>query len=798
MASSGNQQQFSTPAPPSPSAGGFGTRDYLAAQVAARPPSQDESHLTPYLGLRARLSQTWINRWTILLLLVLVRTLFAIASLDDNLGTARREALSMCTSVEGVGSTMASMPHYMSYGVNEMTARAVTRAVNGLMEMLMLTITGIEEIVLFIINLLTSTYVCLITLAVGGSLHVAIAVAEDVGNFINSTIQGVGKDLGNAAGDFQTAMNGFIADLDDIGSVLTGHKLTPPTIDLSGEINTLDHLQIPTSYDQGLDKLNASIPTFAQVHNFTNNAISWPFEQVKKLLNESLPNYTMDSSMFPVPSKQQLTFCSDNDGVNNFFDELVDIERVAMKVFLAVIIVLAIAAMVPMAYREILAWRSMKKRALIVKSDAHDPMDAVYIVSRPYTAQAGLKLGQKFDSPRRRALVRWAVAYATTIPALFVLSLAIAGLLSCLCQFILLKAMQKEIPVLENQITGYADKVMASLNNASEQWAVGTNSLINQTNTKINHDVFGWVNTTTTAVNDTLNTFVDGMVDALNITFGGTVLYTPILDVLNCLVLLKIEGIEKGLTWVSDNAYIEIPPIDNSTFSLNSAQNLSGSPVDMLSTGQEGDATDAMTSAVDHVMHALAWAIRQEAIISFCLLLIWVFIALVGICRAGFLFFGRDHDDYVDRSFAGAKDITPPPEKADPDNLAHANVPSYEQATRVATLPSDNNRGNQYNGQPYTLTPQPLPTFEVNSASPIMKTGFSPPNEKVGTVGSQTVDAATRRQTHVRSSSHGDYQLTSPAMSPPMNPFLSSNEAYYRSRDPFADPKRPRFVQRPI
>ena len=269
------------------------------------------------------------HRWTVLLLLVLIRTLFAIGSLDDNLGQAKKQALSACNSVENVGSAMASMPYYMSQGVNELSAAGIEKAINGLMQMLILSITAIEEIVVFIINLLTSTYVCLITLAVGGSLHVAISIAEDVGNFLNSTIKDVGNDLGGVATDFQSAMNGFLKDIDKIASVLSSKDLTPPSIDLTSEIAKLDGLQLPADYDADLQKLNASIPTFAEVNNFTNNAIKLPFEEVKKLLNESLPKYSMNRSLFPVPEKQQLSFCSDNDGVENFFDHLVEIEHLA-------------------------------------------------------------------------------------------------------------------------------------------------------------------------------------------------------------------------------------------------------------------------------------------------------------------------------------------------------------------------------------------------------------------------------------------------------------------------------------
>lgn len=112
----------------------------------------------------------------------------AIASLDHDLGTARQQALSTCTSVERVGSAMASMPYYMSQGANELAASGIEKAINGLMEMLILTVTGVEEMVLFVIHLLTNTYLCLITMAVTGSLAVAITVAEDVGTLDRKSV----------------------------------------------------------------------------------------------------------------------------------------------------------------------------------------------------------------------------------------------------------------------------------------------------------------------------------------------------------------------------------------------------------------------------------------------------------------------------------------------------------------------------------------------------------------------------------------------------------------------------------
>ncbi|KAJ9295696.1 hypothetical protein DTO271G3_5719 [Paecilomyces variotii] len=600
--------------------------------------------ITPYLGLRARLSQVWINRWTILLLLVLARTLLAVSSLNNDMASAKREALSACTTVESMGSAMASMPHYMSQGVNELTASGVEKAVNGLMSMLTLTVTGVEELVVFFINTMTSTYLCLITLAVRGSAEVALSLIKDASDFLNRTLPEIGSDIHSTIDTFQSSLNDFIKDINSVTSALGADKQIP-TLDVNGSLDKLDHLQLPSSIDDDINKINSSLPDFKQVQNFTDNVIRLPFEELKKLINESTVQYKFDRSVFPVPAKEQLTFCNNNDGINSFFNGVADLVNLARKIFIAVLVIAAVLACIPMAWREIRRWRSMKDRSQLVRRDAHDPMDVVYIVSRPYTSTAGIKAASRFSNSRRQILVRWVFAYATSTPALFVLSLAIAGLFSCLCQYILLRTVERTVPELTDQVSAFADKVVDSLNNASEQWAIGVNKVIETTNNDINKDVLGWVNTSTTALNDTLNAFVDETTKLLNETFGGTLLYDPIQDVFNCLIGLKIEGIQKGLDWVSDNARVDFPLMPNNTFSLGAAASIasdSSDPGDSFLADPGDQTSNKISEAVVRVVDKLADDIRTETIISSVILLIWVLILLIGIIRALTLWWSRD------------------------------------------------------------------------------------------------------------------------------------------------------------
>ncbi|KAJ4399705.1 plasma membrane fusion protein prm1 [Didymella pomorum] len=736
MASSANQQQSFPAVPPSMSAGDHEMRDYYAPQNAPRPPMNQTPNFKPYLGLRARLSQIWINRWTILLLLVLVRLLIAIASTDSSLASARREALSACIQVENIGSSMASMPHYMAKGVNEMTASGVEKAVSGLMSMLEMSVTGVEEIVLFVIHMMTQTYLCLITLAVRGSLHAAVEIGTEISKTLNATINEVTDDMGNAV---KSVTDGINSVLDKINFNLPGFD--KPEINLDSQISKLKGLEVPPELQQGLQELNNSIPTFEQVQNFTDNIIRLPFEEVKKLI-QGTNNFTFDRDTLPIPQKDKLDFCSEGNSINEFFDDLITMAYDARKIALGVLIVLAILVCVPMAWMEVRRYRRMQERAALV-AEGYETMDVIYMASRPTSSTFGLWIGRRFGSSRRQAIVRWAWAYATSVPMLFLLSLGIAGLFACFCQYLLLKAIQDKTPELTNQVADFAGKVVAAMNNASMSWSEGVNSAVAKLDDEINNDILGWVNTSTTAVNETLNTFVDQMSTTLNSTFGGTVLYDPIKDVLNCLIGLKIASFQNGLTWVQEHAHVNFPGVSNDTLSLGAAAEASdSSSAAALLANPNDKAADEITEAVNRVIEKLMSGIQTEALISTALVCIWLFIAIGGLVYASTHLFRRDPETgtayYIDPSFDQPKAPVHPSDSAPPQYVAN----DY-QVNKSA---------------PYTITPRPFQTVEPEAES-----------EKIRQVGARAVSDSAR-PAHVRMSSHGTLADPSP-MDEKHNPF---------------------------
>jgi hypothetical protein len=588
--------------------------------------------LTPYLGLRARLSQIWLNRWTILLVLVLVRLVLLIAQLTDNVGDARTRALSACTKVEDIGSAMASMPHYLSVGVNSMAGHGIESAVRAMVITLDLILQGVEGLILFFINFLTATYVCLITAMVHGSLDAVASVTEDATKAFNKVIDKVAKEVSDIAGDLEDGINGLTKGIKD--SVFGDFVPDVPEVDFTKPIDELKDFDLDSKdFVKDVRKLNDDLPNFDEVQNMTKQAIAIPFDFVREKLNETYGNYKFDRSVFPLASKESMTFCSDNDTINSFFQSLFDLIRKARIIFIVLLIVLAVAIIIPMTWIEIKRWRRQQQHAKLVTANAYDPMDVIYISSRPMTSTTGIKFASRF-SGKRQIMVRWCIAYATSLPAIFVLSLAMAGFVSCLCQYILMQAVRNEVPAIANQVGEFADDVVGSLKSVSDEWAADANGVIGGLNDDINDDVLGYVQNATGAVNDTLTVFLDTMDDGLNAVFKDTILLDPIKTVLHCVIGIKVESVQSGLTWVHDHAKISLPLFDNDTFSQGAQESIEGdSELNTFLASPSDVTTDEVTGAVDRVVRWLEKGLIQEALISTGLLLVYVIVVLMGVVR---------------------------------------------------------------------------------------------------------------------------------------------------------------------
>ncbi|KAI1189317.1 hypothetical protein F5B17DRAFT_212518 [Nemania serpens] len=651
------------------------------------PPSSRQ--ITPYLGLRSRLSQIWFNKWTVLILLVLVQFLFTVGSLNDNLTEAKTKALSACTKVEDVGSAFASMPHYLSVGVNELTASSITHAVQALMSVLDMILTSIEQLILFVIGFMTDTYLCLISMVVHGGLNATALAVEKTTDVVNEAIDGVANGITGAADDIQKIIDKVYSVADKISDanpidglfnrdeMLIERDILPDKPDLAKDIvakmDELKDIHIDSSsWVNGLNDLNQKIPTFDEVKDLTTQAVSIPFDLIRKELDKAYGGWEFDDKVFPVAEKETLAFCSDNDGLTKFFETLYKIAYDAKVAAIVILAILAVAVCFPMYILEKRRWRRQNELA----NHAVDILDYGYMYSSPLAARAGLTASRKIGgkSEPRKIVARWFVSYATSLPALFVLSLALAGFFSCAWQGILLRTIEKQVPALSQEVGDFAGDVVNKLTDVSQKWSDDANGVLLSFSHEINDDILGKVTNGTVAVNNTLNTFLNEIDKGLNTAFGNTLFKDLVQETVRCLLGLKIESVQKGLTWVHDHAHIDFPMFPENIFSVganNSIKSDSGLTAFLASPGST--TTDEITDAVEHVTDWLRNQIIQQALVSTGLLLVYIVVVLLAVVRAMYLLMTPSKHSF--------SDATPSlyPRTHSSSGETSVRVPSYEQ-----------------------------------------------------------------------------------------------------------------------
>ncbi|KAH7021147.1 uncharacterized protein B0I36DRAFT_29442 [Microdochium trichocladiopsis] len=700
-------------------------------------PARHTKH-TPYLRTPARLSQVWFNRWTVLILLVLVHFLITLSSLNSGLDDAKIKALSACTKVEDIGSSMASMPHYLSRGVNSLAASGITKSVHALLSVLDMILSGVEALILFAIHMFTDTYVCLLSLAITGGLNATAAAIEGATDGINKAIDAFANKVDDAVAPMQSVINGAWSAVDGLGdginagtSVVGGVvdgitggiggifgrverstlvlldveatqlanswssatataafprgtealerlaerselvidaipstvtaaspplpteesvplvTVAPRAIDigqapdigktLSGPIAELKSFDINASGVVGdIESLRDKVPTFDEVRKLTEDTIGIPFDFVRKALNDSYGAWRFDDTIFPLANKEALSFCSENSALNDFFESLFKLTATAKIVAICILCFLAVAACAWFMFLEIRQGRKEAEYVQTFETEQYDQIDFAHLFSRPrigaFSVKIAHKIAPKPQDTKKRMLIRWCISYATSLPAMFVLALAIAGFFSCLCQVILLKAIEKQVPALAEQVGDFAEDVVYTLGNVSERWATDANGVIIGFSDELNNDLFGHVENATQAANDTLNVLVDSMNDGLTKAFGGTFLENPVKDVVRCLVGLKIESVQKGLTWVHEHAHVDFPLFPKDVFSMGARDSIEGdSELTTFLASPSSVSTDEVTGAVTHVTDWLYNGIIQDLLISAALLLVYALVVVGGV-----------------------------------------------------------------------------------------------------------------------------------------------------------------------
>lgn len=567
-----------------------------------------------YLQLGDRLSQIWLNKYTLVLLLAMLKLLFFSKSIQHAIEVSETYILSNCYSIDSLYSKMTdNTPHYLGIMGNYLIEKGMEETVKATLETLSLIVYASEGLVNFAIDLYLGTYACLIVSAVDGTVDVATNTTEKLISLVNDTVSSVANELDTGLNDISKIINKVIKAASKLENFFTGDdddsNMTSSIKSVNLTISALHNLYIPSSINDKLEELSAKTPDFAQVKNTTKNLISVPFNEVRKNIKAvNASNIIGDTSVLyvpPVSLDNSTGICSSNQSeILAFYSILGQVLKIATVVCITVLICFAVGAMAPVAWNEIKLWRhlcGMRDHYMLSRQDSYtsfssenthelkDPFrdppiqNGQYDVIASYqqcfqtwnTRIAGwvtnlVTFGKSPENidPKTKQKIEWVVAYMTSERALCVLGIGLLGILVCICQFVMIALLKHKIShsLTSNDGDGVQNLLKSTtavdIENQMSLWSVQTNKYINTTETNINQEVFGWINTTTLSVNNTVATMISDIDTTLADVFNGTLLYNPMKTVVGCAIENKLYTIEKAMTWIHDKAQLHIPRIN--------------------------------------------------------------------------------------------------------------------------------------------------------------------------------------------------------------------------------------------
>ncbi|CAG8439141.1 9993_t:CDS:2 [Ambispora gerdemannii] len=615
----------------------------------------DDVTVKPYIGLLAKLSTAWIAYPIISLFFIAFRLLSAMSSINPLVDDVKQTALRSCDALEVATSTMTSLPHYMAGGFNRATIASINFTIKSTVRTLDLAILALEGIILWIIDNFRGTYRCLLEFAIRGSMAVVTDAVNTLTQFTNGKLNDLKNELDKQVSSVNSNLDDARKAIQGIGS-FTKINVNLPTISIPAT-NDLSNFKFP-DLGQGLEKLNTSLPTMDVIDKKLDDLVSVPFDNLRKLIKDSTSNMNFNDSVLPVPQTNQVAFCA-----NNLDLTIIDnIARDLIKAAHIGLIILVIIGLLLIAANAVYIWFSHRRfmihvdrvtatiSLITVTPTRHSTIELIKIAEHPLLSRWFIKTSKFFKNKNHQNLYRWFWDYISQPTVIVCLLIGVIGVLGVYLQIALLDGVRNHYrKPLEETFNTFGNAVMSLMNSElgsiSKAYSNDSNKAISGVENDLNRDLLGWVNTTTTTLNSTLNVAVDDLTSFITNTFNGApVLLTVAQQLVNCLVLVKIRGIQNALTFIKDNAFIGLPRVNDTILmvSPSNMQEVVNQATDKLIGSKNDDSTGG---EIGKLFDKYENILRAELPLFWILIASWGVVLLMGLIRVLWFIIREKKDD---------------------------------------------------------------------------------------------------------------------------------------------------------
>ncbi|KAG2154338.1 uncharacterized protein EDB93DRAFT_1131650 [Suillus bovinus] len=683
--------------------------------------------LRPYLQLPHILSLAWLAYPILSLIFVIFRLQLSSQSAQSAVANAKGDLLTACQAAEQAATAAASAPRYMAIASNQLITDTINGTMNDARAALILSLTVMEAIINFLIDIYRSTFLCFLELIVGGGLALLIAAVQEITSFLQSTLNATVSGLKNDATSLNSAITSVVNELNKVNPF---GKINAPQFNVSS-LDSLSSITIPTDFENALIQLNNSLPTVSSIKNSIESLVDTPFEAVKADINSTFQGIVFDVSTLPVPAQNTVSFCNnlDTSSVDDLGNDLLMITKIGT----IILILLLFALLAGHCALEWYKWRCLQfhlrrtreawvsdpttvytgsasapsvtltnHNLLMLRTDAEHPL----LTRIANTLSVKLRM-----SPSQHTHLRWFLHYIFHAPALACFLIGFFGLLSVQVQLLAVGPLeakytaQAAASVQDLSSTIFA-QVNSSMYNQSSSYAGTINARVETVQSTVNNGLFGWVNGTTTTLNTTLNNFYTDVQNIVGSVFNGTVLENTAQDFVRCIIGSKVDALEEALTFLNENLNIDLPTVNETVLVLSSSNvNEITQPIATAALG--GGQSDS-GGLVGRLVATYVDSLKQERIMFALFLILWGVVVLMGLAVVFWHSYARNWvEAYKRRKWRKAQ-------RDDDIIAAFPNVPP------IIHLSKDSEKGEKTPDmglRSFTPLPEPRSAFSLNPFS---------------------------------------------------------------------------------
>lgn len=273
------------------------------------------TELKPYLKFADAATQTWINEYSIAVLLISIKLFSFTTSVLTQLETLSQQYTGTRTC-QYLDYIIHEAPEQLSLAANYLIKKSLQQTLKMGFYFFADFLLVIFNIIFFLLEIWFGTYACLFLSAVDTTVDVAVNASEAVISVANETVHAATTDLNEGLNGLSEVVNDVLEVFEKVESKIesifsssdeasTNTTLQNKIKKINLTISSLNNFYINSDINNKLEKLADEVPTFDELKNDTKNWLEKPFYYVA----DELKNQDFASLTTPLNNSISLKSC---------------------------------------------------------------------------------------------------------------------------------------------------------------------------------------------------------------------------------------------------------------------------------------------------------------------------------------------------------------------------------------------------------------------------------------------------------------------------------------------------------